>query len=330
MRDFATKSFVRARSRDSSATAGKPQCPYISRMSQKITPLSALLLTVPPLLWAGNAVIGRMVNNLVPPITLNFLRWAVALFILLPLASWVLRRSSGLWQHWRRFALLSLLGVGCYNALQYLALQTSTPLNVTLVAASGPVWMLAIGALFFQAPVRRAQMYGAVLSILGVLVVLSRGDWAQLMAVRLVAGDLFILLATACWSWYSWLLSRRDEPEAIRQDWAAFLLAQVVFGLAWSGLFASMEWGLTEAHITWGWPLIGALAFVAVGPAVLAYRCWGMGVQQAGPAVAGFFANLTPLFAAIFSAAFLGELPHLYHALAFALIIGGIWVSSRP
>jgi drug/metabolite transporter (DMT)-like permease len=172
-------------------------------------------------------------------------------------------------------------------------------------------------------------MYGAALSILGVLVVLSRGDWAQLLAVRLVIGDLFILLATACWSWYSWLLSRRNEPEAIRNDWAAFLLAQVVFGLAWSGLFAGMEWSLTDAHITWGWPLVSALAFVSIGPAVLAYRCWGLGIQQAGPAVAGFFANLTPLFAAIFSAAFLGELPHLYHALAFALIIGGIWVSSR-
>jgi drug/metabolite transporter (DMT)-like permease len=299
-------------------------------MSPKLSPVTALLLTVPPLMWAGNAVVGRMVHELVPPITLNFLRWMVAFFILLPLAWRVLRPSTGLWSHWRRFGLLSLLGVGCYNALQYLALQTSTPLNVTLVAASGPVWMLAIGALFFQAPVRRAQIHGAVLSILGVLVVLSRGDWAELLAVRLVVGDLFILLATACWSWYSWLLSRHDEPAAIRQDWAAFLLAQVVFGLGWSGLFAGMEWGLTDAHITWGWPLLSALAFVAVGPAVLAYRCWGLGIQQAGPAVAGFFANLTPLFAAILSAAFLGELPHLYHALAFALIIGGIWVSSRP
>jgi len=298
-------------------------------MSQKLSPVTALLLTVPPLLWAGNAVIGRWVTDLVPPITLNFLRWTVAFVILLPLAAWVLRSRSGLWTHWRRFALLGLLGVGCYNALQYLALQTSTPLNVTLVAASGPVWMLAIGALFFQAPVRRAQVHGAVLSIVGVLVVLSRGDWTQLMAVRLVVGDLFILLATACWSWYSCMLSRKDEPEAIRKDWAAFLLAQVVFGLAWSALFAGMEWGLTDARITWGWPLISALAFVAVGPAVLAYRCWGLGVQQAGPAVAGFFANLTPLFAAIFSAAFLGELPQLFHALAFALIIGGIWVSSR-
>jgi len=298
-------------------------------MSQKLNPVTALLLTVPPLLWAGNAVVGRLVSDLVPPITLNFLRWLVALFILLPLAWQVLRPGNGLWSHWRRFGLLSLLGVGCYNALQYLALQTSTPLNVTLVAASGPVWMLAIGALFFQAPVRRAQIQGAVLSIAGVLVVLSRGDWAQLMAVRLVTGDLFILLATACWSWYSWLLSRKDEPEAIRQNWATFLLAQVIFGLGWSGLFAGMEWGLTDAHIHWGWPLVSALAFVAVGPAVLAYRCWGLGIQQAGPAVAGFFANLTPLFAAVLSAAFLGELPHLYHAAAFALIVAGIVVSAR-
>ena len=299
-------------------------------MSKKLSPVTALLLTVPPLMWAGNAVVGRMVTALVPPITLNFLRWLVALCILLPLATWVVRRGSGLWGHWRRFALLGLLGVGCYNALQYLALQTSTPLNVTLVAASGPFWTLVIGALFFQAPVRSRQALSALLSIAGVLIVLSRGDWQQLLSVRPVTGDLFMLLATASWSWYSWLLSRRAEPEAIRNDWAAFLLGQVVFGLCWSGLFSALEWGLTDAHIDWGWPLIATLAFVAVGPAVLAYRCWGLGVQQAGPTLAGFFANLTPLFAALLSAAFLGELPHLYHALAFGLIVAGIWVSSRP
>ena len=302
----------------------------VTRMTQKLALRTALLLTVPPLLWAGNAVIGRLVTDLVPPITLNFLRWLVALFILLPLAWKVLQPDSGLWSHWKRFGLLSLLGVGCYNALQYLALQTSTPLNVTLVAASGPFWMLVIGALFFKAPVRRMQLLGALLSISGVLVVLSRGHWAELMAVQLVVGDLYVLLATACWSFYSWLLTRRDEPEVIRNDWAAFLLGQVVFGLGWSGLFAGLEWTFTDAHIVWGWPLLATLAFVAVGPAVLAYRCWGLGIQQAGPAVAGFFANLTPLFAAILSAAFLGELPHLYHVAAFALIVGGIVVSARP
>ena len=106
-------------------------------------------------------------------------------------------------------------------------------------------------------------------------------------------------------------------------------MAQIVMGLGWSGLFAAGEWALDDARIQWGWPLAAALAYVAVGPAILAYRCWGVGVQRVGPNIAGFFANLTPLFAALMSAAFLGELPHLYHAIAFVLIVGGIVVSSR-
>ncbi len=298
-------------------------------MTQRLTPGTALLLTVPPLMWAGNAVVGRLLRDDIPPITLNFFRWILAFVILLPLASWVLRRSSGLWSHWRRFALLGLLGVGMYNTLQYMALQTSTPLNATLVASSMPLWMLALGALFFQTRPSRQQLLGAVLSIAGVIVVLARGQWSELLELRLVLGDLFMLAATACWASYSWLLTRRAEPEAIRNDWAAFLLAQVTLGLMWSGLLSGAEWALAEARIDWSWPLLAALLFVAVGPAVLAYRCWGLGVQRAGPAVAGFFANLTPLFAAILSGAFLGEIPQAYHLLAFTLIVGGIVVSSR-
>ena len=298
-------------------------------MNQRLTPATALLLTIPALLWAGNAVVGRLVAPLVPPITLNFLRWALAFLLLLPLAGWVLRPGSGMWSHWRRFLLLGLLGVGCYNALQYLALTTSTPLNVTLVASSTPVWMLLIGALGFGQRVTLRQVAGAVLSIAGVLVVLARGDWAELLKVRLVPGDLYVLLATLGWAIYSWLLVKPGDPPRIRADWAAFLMAQVVFGLGWSGLFAAGEWALTDAQIEWGWPLAAALLFVAVGPAILAYRCWGLGVQRAGPNVAGFFGNLTPLFAALMSAAFLHELPHPYHAVAFILIVGGIVVSSK-
>jgi drug/metabolite transporter (DMT)-like permease len=298
-------------------------------MTSRLNFRTALLLLMPPLLWAGNAVVGRLVHDLVPPITLNFLRWALAFVILLPLAGWLLRPGSSLWPHWKRFAVLGLLGVGCYNALQYLALQTSTPLNVTLVASSTPVWMLAIGALWFGQRISRRQMLGALLSITGVLLVLSRGQWALLMDIRLVPGDVYVLLATIAWAFYSWMLSQPKDPPDIRDDWAAFLMAQMVFGLGWSGLFAAGEWALTDAGIIWGWPLAAALVFVAVGPAILAYRCWGVGVQRVGPNIAGFFSNLTPLFAALMSAAFLGELPQLYHGIAFGLIVGGIVVSSR-
>jgi drug/metabolite transporter (DMT)-like permease len=298
-------------------------------MDQRLDPRTTVLLTIPPLLWAGNAVVGRLVYPLVPPITLNFLRWALAFVLLLPLAAWVLRPGSGLWTHWRRFSILGLLGIGCYNALQYLALTTSTPLNVTLVAASTPVWMLAAGALFFGQRVSARQLAGAVLSIAGVVLVLSRGDWQLLMQVRLVPGDLYILLATVGWAFYSWLLIRHDDPPEIRGDWAAFLMAQLVPGLVWSGLFAAGEWVAIDATIQWGWPLAAALLYVALGPAILAYRCWGLGVQRVGPTIAGFFANLAPLFAALMSAAFLQELPRAYHAVAFVLIVGGIVVSSR-
>ncbi len=298
-------------------------------MTHKLTSGTAALLVLAPLLWAGNAVVGRLVHDLVPPITLNFLRWVLAFALLLPLAHGVLRRNSPVWAHWRRYALLGLLGIGLYNALQYMALQTSTPINVTLVGSSMPVWMLAVGAVFFGVSVTRRQFAGAALSMAGVLLVLSRGEWSQLLALRLVPGDVFMLLATISWSFYSWLLVRTSEPASVRADWAAFLMAQLVFGLGWSGAFAGVEWASGRTHIAWGWPLAAALAFIAIGPAVVAYRCWGVGVQRAGPAVAGFFSNLTPLFAALMSAAFLGEPPRLFHAAAFALIVGGIVVSSR-
>jgi drug/metabolite transporter (DMT)-like permease len=234
-----------------------------------------------------------------------------------------------LWQHRTRYACLGLLGIGLYNALQYLALQSSTPINVTLVASSIPVWMLLIGAMFFGVKVNARQIVGAGLSIAGVLLVLSHGDIQQLLAFRLLAGDMLMILAAIVWCFYSWLLTKTKDPVAIRQDWAAFLLAQVTYGLLWSGMFAAGEWAVVDAKIVWSWPLVAAIIFVAVGPAIIAFRCWGAGVQRAGANVAGFFSNLTPLFAAVMSSAVLHELPHLYHIAAFALIVGGIVVSSR-
>ena len=303
-------------------------------MTQRLTARTALLLTLPPLLWAGNAVVGRLMVGEIPPITFNLLRWVAGFALLLPLAAWVLRRDSPLWPHWGRMALLGLLGMGSYNALQYMALKTSTPLNVTLVGSSMPIFMLGLGRLLYGARISRQQWWGVALSSAGVLTVLTRGDWSQLVALRVVAGDVLMLLATATWAWYSWLLTKppanRPDPPALRNNWSAWLMAQVIPGLMWSALFSGVEWAVVpDLHIHWGWPLAAALAYVALGPSLLAYFCWGRGVSLAGPQVAGFFVNLTPLFAALLSAAVLGELPKLYHAAAFALIVGGIVVSSR-
>ena len=117
-------------------------------MKSPITLRLAFLMSLPPLMWAGNAVVGRALVGSVAPMLLNALRWWIALVLLLPLGWRVLRRPTDIATHWKHLALLGLLGVGSYNALQYLALQTSTPINVTLIASSSPVWMLLFGALF--------------------------------------------------------------------------------------------------------------------------------------------------------------------------------------
>lgn len=299
-------------------------------MNNRLTAGTVVLLLVPPLMWASNAVIGRAVASLVPPLTLNFLRWIVALLLLLPLGWRALRPGSGIWREWRRYAVLGLLGVGLYNSLQYLALHTSTAVNVTLVAASLPIWMLLVGRLFYGAGIHAMQVAGAVLSLAGVVVVLSQGRWAQLLALHFVFGDLLMVVATILWAFYSWQLTRIPTGAASRMPWADFLLAQILYGAGWSALLAALEWGVSEPVIVWGWPIVLTILFVAAGPAVLAYRCWGVGVQRVGPTVAGFFFNLTPLFAALLSQGLLSESPHAYHVLAFALILGGIVLSSRP
>ena len=305
----------------------------------QITPRLALMLCVPPLLWAGNAVVGRLAIGSIPPLWLNAGRWGLALALLLPLgwrAFGSAQRRSQISSNLPHLALLSLTGVGAYNALQYLALKTSTPLNVTLIAASSPVWMLAIGALFYGERPRRAQVAGALLSLIGVAVVLSRGEPAALLRVQLVAGDLLMLGAILSWCVYSWALAR--PPASLAGDrrpdwnWAEFLCIQMLLGLGWATAAAGVgEWLLPTTHtIVWAPWLVAAVLYVAIGPSLIAYRLWGLGVAQAGPAVAAFFANLTPLFAALLSAALLGEWPQAFHGLAFALIGAGILVSSRP
>ena len=299
---------------------------------------TALLMTMPPLLWAGNAVVGRLMVGHVPPLALNSARWMLAALLLAPLGWHALRHGRRIASSWRYLLAVGSLGVGAYNAFQYLALTTSTPLNVTLIAASMPLWMLAVGALAFGQATAPRQIVGAVFSLAGVVLVVSRGSWTTLAQVQWVAGDAYILVATLSWAIYSWLLVqapawlRPPSRETLQTwGWAGFLWLQMLFGLIAAGSAALGEAALTQAApIDWRNSAVwAALLYVAVGPSLIAYRCWGLGVAEAGPAAAAFFSNLTPVFAALLSAGLLGELAQWYHAVAFGLIVAGIVVSSR-
>ena len=294
----------------------------------KLTFATVAYLLIATSLWAGNAIAGRLLVGSVSPITLSAVRWGLAALLLLPFGWRVFKPQSALWQNKKRFLLLGLFGVGSYNVLLYLALQTSTAINVTLIGASMPIWMLFIGAVWYGVKPSLLQLLGAIVSLIGVAIVLTRGELSALLSLQMVVGDLLIMLATILWAFYSWMLSRPGSSTERQWPWADFLMAQVLVGLLWTSFFDGFEIALGSAHLelnAWTGSLI---LFVAVGPSLIAYRCWGLGVNGAGPTIAAFFANFIPLFTALLSAAMLGEPPQLFHGLAFALIAIGIWVSS--
>lgn len=292
-------------------------------------PISTVFyLSLATILWAGNAIAGRVLVGSISPISLSAVRWGLAALILFPFGWKIFKSGSALWQNKGRFLVLGLLGVGSYNVLLYLALQTSTAINVTLIGASMPIWMLFIGAVFYQVRPTLLQLLGAVVSLIGVTVVLTRGEPTGLLSMEVVMGDLFIMLATILWAFYSWMISRPGESTERQWPWAEFLMAQVLIGFMWTMLFEGAEIITGHAFIDLNYWTGALIIFVAIGPSLIAYRCWGLGVNGAGPTVAAFFANLIPLFTALLSAAILGDPPQLFHGLAFALIVIGILVSS--
>jgi drug/metabolite transporter (DMT)-like permease len=188
--------------------------------------------------------------------------------------------------------------------------------------------MLFIGAVCYQVKPSLLQLIGAIVSLLGVAVVLSRGEPTSLLSMELVMGDLFIMLATILWAFYSWMIGRPGKSSERQWPWAEFLMAQVMIGFLWTLLFDGVEIASGHAFIDLNYWTGSLILFVAIGPSLVAYRCWGLGVNGAGPTVAAFFANFIPLFTALLSAAILGDPPQLFHGLAFALILVGILVSS--
>lgn len=293
----------------------------------RLDPATAALLTLPPLFWAGNAVAARLLVGEVPPLALSLARWVIAFALLLPFAgraAW--RHRAALARHWRILLLIGPLGVGAYNTLQYIALQTSTPMATSLIASSSPVFILALGVLVFGERTRPAQWLGAALSVVGVVLVMARGDPANLAQLRIVPGDLIMLVANLTWTLYTWLL-RRHRPEL---PFAPLLLAQIAIGLAAIAPFAALEAALSPARVVWSVGAVAAMVYMAVFPSLLAYWCWDLGVRRVGAVIPVYFANLTPVFAAVLSMWLLADSPRLYHLVALLLIIGGIQLASRP
>lgn len=295
--------------------------------TRRLTASTTALLIAPPLFWAGNAVLARALVGEFPPLALSFWRWALAFTLLAPFTATSLwRHRAVIRSHFPLLLLTSLLGVGCYNSLQYLALQTSSAVNTTLIGASGPMITLAVGAAFFSSAVARRRWLGAAVSLVGVLWVIARGEPGNLLTFHFAIGDVIMLTATLAWSLYTWLLQTRRPPLPL----GAFLTVQFAIGTVMILPFYGLEWLLTRQVPAMTTTNAFALVYVVLLPSIAAFYCWDRAVLRAGAVLPMYFVNLTPVFAACLSWALLDDPIGPYHLVGGALILAGIHLARAP
>lgn len=278
-----------------------------------------LLLTVVALLWAGNAVVGRAARDLVPPFSLAFIRWTGALILVAPFAARTLAADlPALRAHWRILLVLGLLGVAAFNALLYNGVHDTTATNAMLIQAAIPPLIAVFVFGLFREATNLRQIGAMVLSMAGVAIVVCQGQLDILLHLKIGVGDGLILAASAVWALYSALLRKRPAVHPL-----SFLAVTFAIGVAAMAPLALMELATGRAVI-WGAPALGAMVYVAVFPSVIAYLLFNRGVDLIGPARAGQFINLMPLFGAVLAVLLLGEPLRGFHLLGGGFIVAGI------
>ena len=283
-----------------------------------------LLLSITAACWAGNAVVGKLAAGHIAPVTLSFLRWFFAFLIILPLA----------WKHvahdWRQIRgtlgimiVLSITGISAFNTMQYWALEHTQAINTLLLQPTAPLFVAMWSLALFRVRLTAAQAVGIVLSLVGVLVIMLRGDLTSLKDIDFNRGDLIFVLALLIFGLYSVLTVKRP---------AIHPLSFVAFTFGWGAacLIPFFAW---ELHARPAMELDAAnlltLFYVAVFPSTVAYLCFNRGVALIGANRAAPFFHLVPVFGTVMSILFLGEHPQLFHFIGFALVLTGVFVASR-
>jgi drug/metabolite transporter (DMT)-like permease len=283
-----------------------------------------LLLSFAALSWSGNFIVGRAVRDSVPPVALSFWRWTVGLLIILAFAWPHLRRDwPTLLRHWRILAVLSAAGISAFNTLIYLGLQSTTALNAVLMQSAMPLVILLFSFALHRERTHAVQMLGIAVSLAGVAAIASQGSLAALLALSLNVGDAWVLAAVVSYALYSTLLRHRPQVHPLSFVAASFALGAVM-------LLPLLAWEIAAGHtLKLNAAAIGAIAYVGLVPAVLAYLCFNRGVQLFGPNRAGQFMHLMPVFGSLLAVGVLGERLELHHMLGIGLIAIGLLLGVR-
>ena len=287
-----------------------------------LLPYAGLVVTM--LCWAGNWVVGRAIREEMPPIALNFWRWAVALLILAPFA---LPRLSGKGAVLRREAPilfgLGATGVALFQVLIYLGLRSTTTVNAVLMNSAAPLFIILCAWILERDRASPRQILGMLISLCGIVVIMERGDFGALADFRFQTGDLVILAAMPVWGVYSVLLKRR--PRELDGLGLLFSIGTAGLLLLAPAYAAETLWfrGPTASLAS-----AGAVFYVALFASLLAYFCWNYGVAAVGPNRSGFMIHLLPVFGTLLGMAINGESVYRYHFVGIGTILLGVLLAT--
>jgi drug/metabolite transporter (DMT)-like permease len=283
-----------------------------------------LILALASLCWSGNHLMGRAIAGHVPPLTISMLRWLLAALVLYPFVHGHLKRDWPLIRaHFGVLVYLSMIGGAVFGALQFVALQITTALNVSVMNSLAPLFMAAAGAVMFRDRLTAGQLAGIVVSLVGVLAIITQLDLAVLTHLTFNVGDLLILVNMLLWGFYSASLRWRPQIHP-----ASFMfIFGLISGVAMLPAFAweySTGFRLQPTVLTFS-----AIVLVTLSSTIAAFMLWTRGLELIGPNRAGVFLHLIPIYSALLTGALLGEPLRSYHVVGFVLILAGVWCAAR-
>ena len=282
------------------------------------------LLVFTTLIWGANAVAARLAVGEVSPMLLTFSRWIVCC-VALGLTS--RREIAAHWRtllpSWRSIALMGTLGFTGFNALFYAAAHHTTAINIAIIQGTIPVLVLVGSFFFFGTRIRGLQTVGVLMTVAGIGVVASRGDLALLATLGFNIGDVWMIVACLLYAGYA--LGLRNRPA----------VPAIVFFAATAAVACLVSLPLVAAEIAMGqffMPTpkgVALIVFIGLLPSFVSQITFIHAVGLIGPARAGVFLNLVPIFGPLLAVLVLGEPLSLYHAVALVLVLGGIYVAEN-
>jgi len=283
------------------------------------------LAALAALIWSGNFIVARGVFKEIPPISLAFYRWAIATLMIAPFAWKKFKQELPVFKKAiPYFFWISLAGITLFNTFVYIAGHYSPAINLALIGtSSSPVIAIILARIFLKEAVTPLRVLGLLLCIAGVLLLVSKGSWSNLLAFRFSRGDWWILVAATCFAIYSTLV--KSKPAGI----SAINFLFLIFGIGTLLLLPMFIWETNHSSpIAWNRNLYGVIFYLSLGTSVLAYLCWNAAIGILGPSRTSLFSNLIPVFSSIEAVWILGEKITLIHVISGALVITGLLLAN--